>query len=229
VWLYHRGAGYGRFARTQMFDDGAHEDGAAGDGVFGAMTGGYLAGTKVRYYVEARSANTVKTARFFPTQPEDEALTYRVTTSVGGASAVIINELQASNGETLADPQGEFDDWIELRNVSDEAVDLGGRYLSDEPGNPRKWQFPAGTIIPAEGYLLVWADEDSTVTPGLHTSFRLDADGEQLFLVDTDANLNALLDTVTYGALAQDQAYGRTAANPTQFQIVMPTPGMANP
>lgn len=229
VWLYHRGADYGRFVRTQMFDDGAHEDGAADDGIFGATTSGYLAGTKVRYYVEARSANTAKTARFFPAQPEDKALTYRVTTSVGDISPVEINELQASNGSTIADPQGEFDDWIELRNVSTEEADLTGHYLSDEPGNPRKWQFPDGTKIPAGGYLLVWADEDSTVTLGLHASFRLDADGEQLFLVGTDAQLNALLDSVTYGPLAQDQAYGRTAANPSQFQLLAPTPGLANP
>lgn len=229
VWLYYRDAGYGRFARTQMFDDGAHGDGAAGDGVFGATTAGYLAGTKVRYYVEARSGNAAKTARFFPSRAEDGALTYRVTTSAGGTSPVVINELQASNATTLADPQGEFDDWIELRNVSAEEADLTGHYLSDEPGNPRKWQFPNGTKIPAGGYLLVWADEDSTVTPGLHTSFKLDADGEQLFLVDTDANLNALLDTVTYGPLSKDQAYGRTSANPAAFQTVVPTPGVANP
>lgn len=229
VWLYYRGAGYGRFARTPMFDDGAHGDGAAGDGMFGASTGGFLAGTKVRYYVEARSGNATKTARFFPSQPEDKALTYRVTTSVGGTSPVVINELQAKNTSTLADPQGEFDDWIELRNVSTEPVDLTGHYLSDEPGNPRKWQFPNGAEIPAGGYLLVWADEDSTVKPGLHASFKLDGDGEQVYLVDTDANLNALLDSVTFGPLSNNQAFGRSSANPAHFQTLVPTPGSANP
>lgn len=230
VWLYWRGANYGRFVRTQMFDDGGHGDGAAGDGVYGASTGGFLAGTKVRYYVEARSGNAAKTARFFPARCEREALTYRVTTSVGGTSPVVINEVLASNTATVTDPQGEFEDYVELRNVTPEEVDLTGRYLSDEASNPRKWQFPEGTKIPANGYLLVWMDEDSSVTTGgLHASFKLDKEGETVRLVDSDANLNALLDEVTFGVLAKDQAYGRTAANPMTFQTVVPTPGSANP
>ncbi len=230
VWLYWRGANYGRFARTQMFDDGAHGDGAAGDGVYGGTTGGFVAGTKVRYYVEARSANAAKTSRFFPTRCEREALTYRVTTSAGGTSPVVINELLASNTATVADPQGEFEDYAELRNLTAEEVDLGGRYLSDEASNPRKWQFPDGTKIPAHGYLLVWLDEDSSVTTGgLHASFKLDKDGETVRLVDSDANLNALLDEVTFGVLAKDQSWGRTAADPKVFQTQVPSPGLANP
>ena len=230
VWLYWRGANYGRFARTQMFDDGAHGDGAAGDGVFGGTTGGFLAGTKVRYYVEARSANTAKAARFFPARCEQDALTYRVTTSAGGTSPVVINELLASNGATLADPQGEFEDYVELRNLTAEDVDLTGRYLSDESTNPRKWQFPVGTKIPAHGFLLVWLDEDSAVTTGgIHASFRLDKDGETVRLVDSDANLNALLDEVSFGVLAKDQSWGRTSGDPKVFQTQVPSPGLANP
>ena len=38
---------------------------------------------------------------------------------------VVINEVLASNASTLADPQGEYDDWIELYNPSDEQVDVG--------------------------------------------------------------------------------------------------------
>ena len=37
---------------------------------------------------------------------------------------VVINEFMASNGETLADPQGEYDDWIELHNPTTSAIDL---------------------------------------------------------------------------------------------------------
>ena len=229
VWLYHRGAGYGRFSRTQMFDDGSHGDGLAGDGVYGGTTDAYLAGTQVRYYIEARSANASKPTRFFPTQPEDKALTYRVTTAAAEASPVVINEVQADNVTTVADPQGEFDDWIELHNLSAEAVNLSGWHLSDDSNQPRKWTFPEGTLIPAQGYLVVWADEDGTATPGLHANFKLDAKGEQILLVDSDSHLNVLRDSVTYGPLSKNQAYGRPHSNPTQFQSLTPSPGSANP
>ncbi len=158
VWLYFRDKPYGRFIVRQMFDDGAHDDGAANDGVFGAVTTNYPAGHKI------------------------------------------------TNAE----------------------VDLTGHYLSDEPNNPRKWQFPAGTKIPADGHLLVWADEDGKATPGLHASFKLDKSGEQLSLTDTDVNLNAVLDSITFGAQQPDASYGRSAADAAVWIFMQPTPGEPN-
>jgi hypothetical protein len=228
VWLYFRAGRTGRYRCTEMFDDGAHADGAAEDRIYGGQTDGFLAGTRVHYYIEARSANTAKAACFAPARAEQATYSYRVTTSTAASSPIVINELMANNSHTLADPQGEFDDWIELRNLAAEDIDLTGHYLSDNPDNPRKWQFPDGTKIPSSGYLLVWADEDGGDTPGLHASFRLSANGEQILLVDTDANLNALLDSVTFGPLAEDQAYGRAPENPDVWRTMNPSPAGPN-
>ncbi len=229
VWLYHRGKAYGRFTVARMFDDGAHGDGAADDGVFGGATTNYPAGTKVRYYIEARSANAAKAARFSPARAEQDTHDYRVAVTTASNSPVVINEVMASNTSTLTDPQGEFDDWIELRNLTGQELDLAGRYLSDEPNNPRKWAFPAGTKIPADGYLIIWCDEDGIATPGLHASFKLSASGETIFLTDIDANLNAILDTVTFGTLETDRSYGRTSGDADEWSVLTPTPGTSNP
>ena len=228
VWLYHRGRSYGRFAVTRMFDDGAHQDGAADDGIFGAATTNYPAGTKVRFYVEARSAHASRAAAFSPARAEHETHSYRVAVTTASNSPVVISEIMASNSGTLADPQGEFDDWIELHNITAADVDLTGRHLSDEPNNPRKWAFPAGTVIPADGYLLVWADEDGSATPGLHASFKLSAEGEEVFLTDTDENLNAILDRAAFGQQETDLSYARSAADADVWVIGPPTPGSAN-
>src|SRR5205085_6992076 len=136
---------------------------------------------------------------FSPARAEHETFSYRVALVTATNTPVVINEFMASNTSTIADPQGEFDDWIELHNITDQPVSLAGRYLSDETNNPRKWQFPAGTIIPPDGYLIVWADEDTLASPGLHASFKLSASGEQIFLTDTDAKLNAVLDSIVFG------------------------------
>ncbi len=228
VWLYYRIQPYGRFTVVQMFDDGLHGDGAAGDNVFGAATTNFPAGTKVRYYVEARSANAAKAAAFSPARAEQETYNYRVALTLATNTPVVINEVMASNSTTIADPQGDFDDWIELRNITDAPVDLSGHYLSDEPNNPRKWQFPAGTIISADGFLVVWADEDGKATEGLHASFKLSASGEQLFLTDTDARLNAVLDTVTFGPQTTDKSYGRSSSDADVWEIMIPSPGKSN-
>ncbi len=141
---------------------------------------------------------------------------------------VVINEFMADNQTALVDPQGQFDDWIELRNLTDVEVDLTGHYLSDEPNNPRKWQFPVGTRIPAEGYLLVWADEDGNDAPGLHASFKLAKSGEEIFLTGADANLDAVLDHVSFGPQQTDHSYGRSGTNADVWVTMDPTPGLAN-
>jgi len=228
VWLYYRDKSYGRFTVRQMFDDGAHGDGAAGDSVYGAVTTNYPAGNKIHYYIEARANNAAQAARFAPARAEIETYDYSVSLSEATNTSVIINEFLASNTSTLADPQGEYDDWIELRNLTGATVNLTGLYLTDEPSNPRKWAFPSGTTIAANGYLLVWADENGTATPGLHASFKLSASGEQIYLIDTDANNNQVLDAVTFSAQTTDVSYGRTSANADVWSTMTPTPNAAN-
>jgi len=76
--------------------------------------------------------------------------------------------------------------------------------------------------------LLIWADEDTTATPGLHASFKLEAGGDELFLTDTDTNLNAILDAVVFEVQQTDRSYGRSSADADVWLIMNPTPGQAN-
>lgn len=108
----------------------------------------------------------------------------------GSPISLIINEVMASNSSTKADPQGQYDDWIEIYNHGSVSVDAGGLYLTDDPEKPAKWRIPTTdptlTTIAPGGYLLIWADGD-TEAPGLHASFKLSAGGEELRLLDADA------------------------------------------
>ena len=147
-----------------------------------------------------------------------------------GAS-VVINELMADNDNTLADPQGDYDDWLELHNLTDSPVVLAGMYLSDKEDNPTKWQFPESTEISANGYLIVWLDEDhndENATEGLHANFKLSKSGETVMLVDTDAQGNTVLDQITFGEQETDTAFGRVPDGTGDFQIVQATPGAQN-
>ena len=73
------------------------------------------------------------------------------------AQTVVINEFVASNGGTIADMDGDFEDWIELYNTGLAAVDLDGWGVSDDPENPFRWVFPPATVIEPGEHLLVWA------------------------------------------------------------------------
>jgi hypothetical protein len=141
---------------------------------------------------------------------------------------VRINEFLADNASVNRDEAGEYDDWVELYNDSAVAVVLDGLYLTDDVAQPTRWPFPAGTTIPPGGYLLVWCDGDTGQGP-LHASFRLDRDGEEIGLFDSDAHGNVPLDTVVFGPQQEDISYGRLPDGTDGWEALdPPTPGGGN-
>ncbi len=151
--------------------------------------------------------------------------------AAGGAGIPLaINEFMASNSATLADPQGQYGDWVEIHNYSDTSIDLAGLHLTDDPDNPTKWRIPGGashlTSIPAGGYLLIWLDA-STGDAGLHASFSLDSDGEAIALFAPDGT--TLIDAVTFGRQRVETSYGRSPDGTGPFgYMLVPTPGAPN-
>ncbi|MCP4452719.1 MAG: hypothetical protein GY809_14750 [Planctomycetes bacterium] len=143
---------------------------------------------------------------------------------------ILINEFMAINGDVPIGLSGDFDDWIELYNDSNEPVDVGGFYLTDDLSNPTQWQFPTDnareTTIGPRGFLLIMADNDPT-SAGLHTNFKLASRGEDLALFD--AHGIRLLDSVTFGPQQVNMSYGRDFLDPTQWRFLSwPSPGASN-
>lgn len=188
----------------------------------------FPANTTVYYYIEANAVKTHGTTVFSPVHAEQGAAQYRVGVPVVKESPIVINELMASNTKSLADPQGQYEDWLELHNLRDTPVNLTGMYLTDKIDNPKKWAFPADTTIPAHGYLLVWLDEDGKAEAGLHANFKLSRNGEIIMLVDTDARGNQVLDTVAFEKQEKDVALGRWPNGSGKLKQVQTTPGKEN-
>ena len=145
---------------------------------------------------------------------------------------LVINEFMASNNSEsdINDPQGDYDDWVEIYNFGDTAIDIGGMYLTDDLDDPTKWQIPndvpAETTVGAYGYLLIWADGDTDDGP-LHADFKLDADGEQIGLFDTDGSM--LIDGITFGEQVANISYGRYPDGVDDWYTMSdPTPEAAN-
>jgi hypothetical protein len=119
-----------------------------------------------------------------------------ITVTNTGAPAlfpVVINEWMADNAAPggVVDPaDGLYQDWFELYNPNDTAVNLGGYHLTDNLSQPTKWQIPPSTLIAPRGFLLVWADDDEPVPSGpageLHANFKLDNAGETIGLFAAD-------------------------------------------
>lgn len=138
-----------------------------------------------------------------------------------------ISEFVASSRFSLDDGYGQDPDWIELHNRNATPLDLGGHGLSDDPAVPLKWTFPAGTTIPANGHLVVFASGNATTLDpagNLHASFSLASSGESVVLA---APNGTILDSIAaYPAQNDDLAYGRALDGSTGF--LAPTPRRHN-
>ena len=148
----------------------------------------------------------------------------------GSPEVVRINEVLASNSRFPLDPQGGADDWVELYNPDGMAVDVGGCYLTDDLSEPTKWRFPVEapvlTTIPAGGYLLIWADGDLGGR-GLHASFRLNDEGEEIGLFAPDGETP--IDSFTFGPQQTYVSYGRYPDGAETLRLMtIPTPASTN-
>lgn len=215
VYLYYSANLYGNFSKMEMFDDGQHGDGASGDGVFGASIPAFNAGDYVRFYIEAKSANTAGTVTYLPAGAEHDVYLYQVNAAWTNSVPVVINELLASNQNAETDENGQHEDWIELYNTSNANFDLSGYFITDNPSNLDKWEFPAGTVLPPNGYLILWADEDSSQGP-YHCNFKLSAAGEFLALLDPALNFVDMLD---FPQQVTDMGYARVPNGTGPFVI----------
>ena len=115
---------------------------------------------------------------------------------------VQITELMPANKSSLLDADGNFSDWIELCNVSGEACDLDGFYLSDDSDDLLKWRFPSVSLAPGERMIVFCSDKDRT-DGELHTNFSISSAGETLYLT-SPAGLP--LWSFTYQSATDDQS-----------------------
>ena len=91
-------------------------------------------------------------------------------------SQIVINEILASNSKVNADGFGEYDDWIEFYNASEDSLQLGGMFLTDDKEQITKHEIgnKSGywTQIPPKSYMLFWIDGDPEQGQR-HASFKL--------------------------------------------------------
>ncbi len=150
--------------------------------------------------------------------------TSSATLTATSTPAVRINEVLASN--TRIPNGGTFPDIIELFNAGSAAVDLSGKRLTDATATT-PYTFPSGTSIGPGAYLVVYADSETTA-PGLHLGFNLDAEGDEVRLLDSTANGGAVLDSIKFGFQVPDFSVSRTGAGANVWALTTPTPAAAN-
>ena len=131
-----------------------------------------------------------------------------------GDVALFINEVLAKSDTT--------EDWLELYNPQDEELDISGFQLQDSAQIP--WSIPEGTVIDAQGFLIIWADD--AAEEGLHAPFKLSKEGEEVSLLSAEGDS---IDTVLFPDLAPEESYARIEDGSIDWEIrEESTPGESN-
>jgi len=138
---------------------------------------------------------------------------------------LVLNELMADNQSAVVH-NGNYPDWLEIYNSSDQAKNLSGMRLTDDPLIPGKYVFPPNTVIASKGTLVVWCDAPA-FDGALHTGFALSKGGSSVSLYSADTP-PALLDSITFGFQIPDFSIGRVPDGSGGWQLTQATPGGTN-
>jgi hypothetical protein len=183
------------------------------DITFGLKLDAYSAGTSGAALASPGAANSVATTlAAFPTG--------------------WLNELQADNLTGPLDNFGQREPWVEIHNSGTNALSLAGFFLSDNYTNLAQWSFPAGTSVPAGGFLVVWCDNQTnqTVAGAPHANFRLNSGSGRVAFSRLLGGTNQLVDYLTYTNLPSNWSYGDVPDGQPFYRANMffTTPGITN-
>ncbi|MHC4742661.1 MAG: lamin tail domain-containing protein, partial [Planctomycetota bacterium] len=182
---------------------------------------------------------TIRDARNGDLESWDEKSSWRTSVYKGGSpglddsglipepGSVVINEILAHSHDAASD-------WIELHNRTDETINIGGWFLSDNDNNFAKYEIAEGVVIDPCGYIVFYQDPNFGVSsdPGTHTPFALSENGEVVFLhVGRDGELMGAMDEEDFGASETGVSFGQYRTSLGDYACVPMshiTPGWAN-
>ena len=134
------------------------------------------------------------------------------TPTLGESNYLLIPNVVINEALTASNPP--YEDAIELYNPSGTAAAIGGWWLSDDQSDLKKYQFPAGTTVPAGGFRVLYENAFNG-TPGQAGSFSLSSAGDEVIVSAADANgvLTGYRTSVKFGGAAGGVSFGRVVTS----------------
>ena len=142
-------------------------------------------------------------------------------------SPLVINEVMVYNDSYNRQPDGEYYDWVELKNVSEAPVLLAANYHSEDKDHPLLWRLPERYL--ATGALLVVhcsGNSDLSTSDTVHSNFSLNSTSERLYL--TSAAQQRVTDYVWLHDIFKDWTVGRMDGQIGFFDLSSPSPWSGN-
>lgn len=144
--------------------------------------------------------------------------------TLNAANPLIINEISICNTAEVLDPNGNYQDWIELYNPDTATVLLHTLRYADQRGQLMEFRLRNARTIAGGQHALIWLNKEITDFRGNYPD--LDADGGFFALSDSLGNL---LDSISYPRQYSNVSYGRVHEDSLRYAyFVRSTPGSTN-
>ena len=165
--------------------------------------------------------------------------TWRASEFTGGTPGDVdsgLNPGAIEINELLTHTDAPGGDWIELRNTTQQTIDLGGWFFSDDAADLKKYRIADNTRL-GPGEFVVYLQSDhfgiGAADPGALTGFGLNELGETLYLTSatTAGELKGLREIQTFGPADREVTFGRHVKSDGGDDFVAmdePTPGETN-
>ncbi len=138
-------------------------------------------------------------------------------------SELIINEAMSSNREYLIQNGGEYYDWIELYNNTNQTINLNQYSITTDDDNKKMYQLPNKELKAGEYYILMASgNPDYSNSKYYHTNFKI-SPTESLYLYKN----NILVDSMFISNIPIGYSFGRGTSSGLYY-FETPTPGKKN-
>lgn len=145
-------------------------------------------------------------------------------------TAVVINEICASNEGSYTASDGKLYDWIELYNPSTERQNLKGWMFSDDPSDPAKFYFSQNVYLDPGEYLILVAvgkngpqNLDEFCLP-----FSLSEDGDTVVMTNPHGEVYYTLDYPALNNKTDEITYGRILDGEDEWAELNPSAVASN-
>jgi hypothetical protein len=180
----------------------------------------------VSYALDETSGEWAVSFRATPGFSNDEDGYFAFSEQQSSTSALLINEVMTGNDSQLEQSHGVYCDWIELKNTTDETIDLSNYSITDNLDKTEYCTLPSGKLKPGKRIVLLCTG-DTPLTKSSHDqiALSLNAESDQLYLLDESGNV---VDYVTLTDIPYAASCGRMPDQNGLFYFSSPTPGEEN-
>ena len=130
--------------------------------------------------------------------------------SVALSDVIKINEVMASNGDTLATKNGGAElDWVEIRNDAGFDIDITGWYINDSDNAAKAKEIQGSCVVPAHGFKIVWCDKTykNWAADEAHAALGIGKSGGTIILAEAQ-NAESIRARLTVPPQMKDVSYG---------------------